>query len=290
MLSRRLKQAVTRILAPLIGALSRWGVSPNVLTVASLVPAAAAALLAAGHRLLAAGIVLLAGSSLDMLDGAVAKASGKTSSRGAFLDSTIDRVSDSLVLGGLFWHFANTSSVSEIAVRRGSPFDAPLVSGASSFDRWGPHLAVASLVLGFLVPYIKARALSLGFTCEAGLADRPERVVIVALGLMLGRPAIGLAVLAGVSAVSAVQRFAAVWRQSEPPGAAGPERSASSAAPSAAGPPGAAASNETAQPGVAAQPGPAAQPGAAQPGAAQPGPAAQSGETASPLRPDDGGV
>ena len=224
MLSRRLKKAVTRILAPLIGALSRWGVSPNALTVASLVPAAAAALLAARHRLFAAGIVLLAGSSLDMLDGAVAKASGKTSTRGAFLDSTIDRVSDSLVLGGLFWHYVGTPAIVVVTVGKNPSFEAPLITGASHFDRWGPHLAVASLALGFLVPYIKARALSLGFTCEAGLADRPERIIIVAFGLIFGRPTIALAVLTAVSAVSAVQRFAVVWGQPEPAAAPDAER------------------------------------------------------------------
>lgn len=192
MIGRRIKQALNRILAPLAAALLKAGVTPNALTVAGLAPALAAGWLASQHRLVAAGLVLGIGSWLDLLDGAVARLGHTASPRGAFLDSTLDRVADAAVLGGMFWHLMDLGE-------------------RSGLDRWGPHLAFAAVALGLVVPYIKARAQSLGYQCDVGLADRGERLGIVVLGLLFQQVSAALAVLAAVSAISAIQRFAYVW-------------------------------------------------------------------------------
>jgi CDP-diacylglycerol--glycerol-3-phosphate 3-phosphatidyltransferase len=129
----------------------------------------------------------------DVLDGAVAKASGTASPRGAFFDSVMDRVADALVFGGVAWYLA---------------------SPASGRGGYWPLLPLTVLALSMLISYERARAESLGFDARGGLMERAERLVLLGIGLLfevLLVPILFLMVV--LTAVTAVQRFVKVWSQ-----------------------------------------------------------------------------
>ncbi|HEV2758640.1 MAG TPA: CDP-alcohol phosphatidyltransferase family protein [Acidimicrobiales bacterium] len=190
MFDKRCRAGVERSLRPVGTGLKRAGISADQLTVLGLVLSAACAV-AIGNGWLFVGWCLLAASAVpDVLDGAVAKASGTSSPRGAFFDSVVDRVSDTLVLGGLAWYLASTHS---------------------------PHAALLPLaILGAsnLVSYERARAESLGFTARGGLMERAERMIAIGLGLLFSAVLIPLLwLMLGLTILTAVQRFVMVWRQ-----------------------------------------------------------------------------
>ena len=155
---------------------------------------AALLLLARGH-LVAGAIVITLFVLLDSLDGVMARVRGGSTTFGAFLDSTLDRVADAAVFGGLAWW----------ALRS----DEPLLGG----------LLLYCLVAGSVTSYAKARAEGVGLSCDVGIAERAERLVVVLLtaGLHgLGVPhvlAAGLWLLAVASTVTVGQRVAEVRRQ-----------------------------------------------------------------------------
>ena len=190
MFDKRCRAGVERSLRPVGTGLKRAGISADQLTVLGLVLSAACAV-AIGNGWLFVGWCLLAASAVpDVLDGAVAKASGTASPRGAFFDSVVDRVSDTLVLGGVAWYLASTAS---------------------------PHTALLPLaVLGAsnLVSYERARAESLGFTARGGLMERAERMIAVGLGLLFSVILVPMLwLMLGLTMFTAVQRFVMVWRQ-----------------------------------------------------------------------------
>jgi CDP-diacylglycerol--glycerol-3-phosphate 3-phosphatidyltransferase len=198
----RFRATVESGVRPIGSRIVRTGVSADHLTATGLVLAAACAVtLASGH--LGWGVVLLAASSLpDLLDGAVAKAAGTASPRGAFFDSVADRVSDSLVLGGLAWHLAGTW--------RGY--------GPSGLGSHAAVLPFAVLAASNLVSYQRARAESLGYTARGGLMERAERVIALGFGLLFSAILLPvLEVMLALTMVTAVQRFAKVWRQASAP-------------------------------------------------------------------------
>lgn len=194
-----LRPAVTRVLTPLGRALARLGVSPNVITVLGTLGVAAGALVFYPRGQLFLGSVVITFFVLaDMLDGVLARMLGSGSTWGAFLDSTLDRVGDAAIFSGLILWFMATGEGVLAAV------------------------ALFCLVAGAVVSYAKARAEGLGLTCDVGLAERSERlvVVLVAAGLGgLGVPhvlAAGLWLLAAASAYTVVQRIVHVYRQTVP--------------------------------------------------------------------------
>ena len=193
MLDKRWRDDFERGLKPVGSGLARSGLSPDLLTAAGLVFAAATAV-AIGLGEFQFGLLLLALSALpDLLDGAVAKASGRASARGAFFDSVADRVADALVLGGVAWHLSVTQG-----------------GGA-------PVLAFAVAALAMLVSYERARAESLGFLGKGGLMERAERIILLGLAFLF--PALLIPVLwvmLVLTTITAVQRFALVWRQATP--------------------------------------------------------------------------
>ena len=193
MLDKKWRDDFERGLKPVGTGLARSGLSPDLLTAAGLVFAAATAVVVAVGEF-RWGFVLLALSALpDVLDGAVAKASGRASARGAFFDSVSDRVADAFVLGGVAWHLSVTEG-----------------GGA-------PVLAFAVAALAMLVSYERARAESLGFSGKGGLMERAERLLL--LGLAFLAPAFLIPILwvmLVLTALTAVQRFVLVWRQATP--------------------------------------------------------------------------
>lgn len=203
MFDKQCRTAVERSLRPLGSGLGRTGITANQLTVAGLVISAATAA-AVGGGWLGLGAALLALSAVpDLLDGAVAKASGTASPRGAFLDSVVDRVGDTLVLGGMAWYLAGAE---------------------------GGHAAVLPLaVVGAsnLVSYERARAESLGFTARGGLMERAERMILIGIALVFSPVMVAILwLLLALTLFTAVQRFVMVWRQASPSSPRTSERSA----------------------------------------------------------------
>lgn len=178
----------------LMSVLGRIPVTPNQITVVGVALTFVAAVLAALGYLRWAGVVLIFAGTFDILDGALARSSGRSYPYGAFLDSTLDRYSEGAIYIGLAAYFAS--------------MDGPL-------QRWLLLSTVAALAGSFLVSYVRARAQSLGFTCESGLFARPERVVATVVGLIFGGVVLYVVVflLAILTNLTALQRIREVWLQ-----------------------------------------------------------------------------
>lgn len=190
MFDKHLRARVEQGLRPVGTNLRRTGITADHLTILGVAMAGAAAV-AIGAGALRGGFLLLVATAIpDVLDGAVAKASGTASARGAFFDSVSDRLSDSLLLGGVAWYLATTQP-GRIAV-----------------------LPMAVLAASMLISYERAKAESLGFDARGGVMERAER--LVALGFALVFDSLLVAVLwlmLVLTVVTAIQRFASVWMQ-----------------------------------------------------------------------------
>jgi CDP-diacylglycerol--glycerol-3-phosphate 3-phosphatidyltransferase len=204
-LTKLLRTTVRKITLPIGRLLARLGLTPNAVTVLGFVVVTVASGLIATHHLIVGGIVTLAGGVIDALDGAVARGSGHITKRGAFLDSSLDRLSDGLIFGALAWHFASASGTGGLTSTNW--FD-PLAGGLL--------LALMSLVFGLTTSYLRARAEGLGYECSVGIAERSERILIVSIGLIFPSLLIwALILIAIASVVTVVQRFLHVWKQTK---------------------------------------------------------------------------
>lgn len=191
------------VFSPLARALVRAGVSPNVVTVVSTlaISITALVLLPQGY-LVTTVVVVVVLAFADSVDGLMAREMGRNTAFGAYLDSTMDRVSDAAMFLGLAWYLM-----------------------AQPEERWqgiGLALGMACVVLGMLVSYARARAESLGISAKAGIAERTDRLVIAGVGTLavgLGAPvvvlviALGLLVVANV--ITVIQRSVVVYRASQ---------------------------------------------------------------------------
>jgi len=177
-----------------MAALGRTPLTPNQVTVVGLGLTFLAAGLAAFGQLRWAGVVLIFAGTCDILDGALARSTKASYPYGAFLDSTLDRYSEGAVYLGLAAYFVT--------------IDPPL-------QEWLILATLAALAGSFLVSYVRARAQSLGFACKTGLFQRPERVVLTVIGLLLGGWWLyGIVfLLAIVTNITALQRIREVWLQ-----------------------------------------------------------------------------
>ena len=192
MFDGKFRAPIDKAMKPVGDGLRRTGLTPDHLTIVGLVVGAAAAV-AIGAGELRIGLVLAILAALpDLLDGALARASGAASQRGAFFDSTVDRITDALLMGGIAWHLASTESAHMAML----PF---AVMGVSS-----------------LISYQRAKAESLGLEAKGGLLERAERIVLICLGLLFEVLLIPLLwVMLVLSCVTAVQRFVKVGRHAD---------------------------------------------------------------------------
>jgi CDP-diacylglycerol--glycerol-3-phosphate 3-phosphatidyltransferase len=167
--------------------------TPNAISMVGLIGNLAAAVLVLQEYFFLGGVAFIAGSVMDTLDGRYARISGKGTLFGAFLDSTLDRVEEGLVLTAIAAYFAE----------RGDEFAAAM--------------CVVVVLGSLMVSYTRARAEALGVECKVGLATRPVRVVILSIGLVFAKGAgifdvellaPAIYVMAGLTAVTVVQR---VW-------------------------------------------------------------------------------
>ena len=190
MLSRSLKPAVTRLITPVAASALRIGITPNAVTWVGAVGVIASALFFYPRGDFFLGTAVIAFFALsDLFDGTMARISKAGASKwGSFLDSTIDRVTDSAILLGVSIYLINNDDQLSFVV-------------------------IATLVTGMLVPYIRAKAESFSVECSGGIAERTERLIMAMSAIALdglGVPYVlagGMWLLAGLGAVTVVQRM-----------------------------------------------------------------------------------
>ena len=192
------------------GVISRLGIHPNVLTITGFLGSTLTGIaLAVGSFFLAALLMILSGTC-DILDGYVARKSGKMTRFGAFLDSTLDRYSDLFPLAGLAFYFSGGGAMVQNV---GS-------EPAKSAYPWTVLIICLAMLGAFMVSYTRARAEGLGINCNIGFMQRPERTVLLIMGCLVGSlPKIGLLLvqimlilLALFSNITAIHRFIHVYR------------------------------------------------------------------------------
>jgi CDP-diacylglycerol--glycerol-3-phosphate 3-phosphatidyltransferase len=200
MFSRRIQQRARQLVAAIVRPLARLGITPNMVTLLGLLLSIVTAIVIASGSIVAGGACILFAGIFDMFDGAMARVRNAATTFGAFLDSTLDRYSESIILGGLLYY----------ALQRPGLHEA-LWPWANE-QQWMIILIFAAAVGSLMVSYAKARAEGLGLECKTGLLARPERVVILAIGLLTGTTIWALTLLALFSHVTAVERIVHVWR------------------------------------------------------------------------------
>ena len=191
---RALSNYVETPVALLMG---RMGLTPNLVTIIGLLIAGVSAYLIGVGLWWAGGLVALFAGIFDMFDGALARNTGRASDFGALLDSTIDRVSEAVVLLGVLAYYL------------------------ASDNDWGAMLVYAALVGSIMVSYMRARSEGLGIECKVGMMQRPERVALTGLGLIVAHwipvvMLIVLGVIAALTTVTAIHRLVHTWRMLEP--------------------------------------------------------------------------
>ncbi|HEU4330918.1 MAG TPA: CDP-alcohol phosphatidyltransferase family protein [Lapillicoccus sp.] len=198
MLNRLLRETWTKVMTPIATLFLRLGISPDVVTIVGTVGVCVGALAFYPRGQLLVGTLVIAVFIFsDNVDGVMARMSGRQGPWGAYLDSTLDRVGDAAIFGGLVLYFAGVQQ-----------------------NVLGAGFALACLILGFVVSYSKARAEGLGMTANVGIAERADRLLVALVttfAVGLGAPAWVLVVVLGLlsvaSLVTVIQRMVAVRRQ-----------------------------------------------------------------------------
>lgn len=183
------KFAAAKITGPLVPLLLKTKLTPDIVTWIGLFINIIATVFIATNHLLIGGILILLSGLFDILDGALARYTNKTTRFGALLDSTFDRLSEALSLFGLLLLYINGGHTLEIL------------------------LIFIVMVGSFLISYIRARSEGLNIDNRAGLFTRSERVILLALGLMVNQVLITLIILAIFTFITTVQRLVYVWQQ-----------------------------------------------------------------------------
>jgi len=177
------------VVDPIGAFLNRLGIAPNTLTSAGLVGNLIGAMFLAQGKFLIGGLIILAMGPLDALDGTMARLRGEASDFGAFVDSVTDRYIELLIYGGLLAHY----------LQQADTFMSGLV-----------FIATAGSIM---VSYVKARAETLGFEAKWGILTRAERFLVLVPSLVLNHPTVGIAIVAVLANIPALQRIYVVRRQ-----------------------------------------------------------------------------
>ena len=176
---------------PIARVLIALHISPNAITTAGFFVSVGAACLLSEGEIVIGGIIMLAGAIMDMFDGAVARLTNKASTFGAFLDSVLDRLGEAVVLFGLLVYYVHEG------------------------NDGGAYLAFGVVVLSVMVSYSRARAEGLNVEGDVGFMGRPERIVVMGIGLLTNYPEYAMGVIIALSAVTIAQRTAHVWRNTD---------------------------------------------------------------------------
>jgi CDP-diacylglycerol--glycerol-3-phosphate 3-phosphatidyltransferase len=185
-----LRTQATVITHPIARILEKLGLHPNTVTLFGFFLNVGASMILATGRLVLGGVFLLLASSVDSLDGALARVSGAKSRFGAFLDSTLDRLSEGALLLGLLAWLLRQNATLEI------------------------YLVFVILLGSVMVSYTRARAEGLGYDCKVGILTRLERVAVLGVGLMVGWVRPTLIFMAVFTWITVLQRVWYVYRES----------------------------------------------------------------------------
>ena len=183
------RQIFSFVLNPLAEYIVKLGIHPNVLTFSGLVGNTIGAYFLARGDFLWGGIAILLMGPIDALDGATARAKGTINPWGAFVDSTSDRWSESVIMLGLLVYYATTHATQSTV------------------------LVLLALIGSFMVSYTRARAEALGFKANVGVMTRLERYLVLAPALLFNHPEIALWIIAPLANITAVQRVLHVRKQ-----------------------------------------------------------------------------
>jgi CDP-diacylglycerol---glycerol-3-phosphate 3-phosphatidyltransferase len=188
MISNIARRLVAQPLAYIVSWVQTTGVTPNTITVIGFILTIFCAFLLAIGQFFWGGVVLFCAGFFDMLDGALARATSQSSIFGAFIDSTLDRYSESITLLGLVYFYAFTPGYSSELI-----------------------LIFLILVGSLMVSYVRARAEALNIECKGGMLQRPERVLLLIFGLVTGLLLPVLWIQAIFTNISALQRIYEVY-------------------------------------------------------------------------------
>lgn len=180
----------TFITHPIARILERLGLHPNTVTILGFVLNVGAGFVLSTGRLVLGGVLLLLASSVDALDGALARVSGAKSRFGAFLDSTLDRVSEGALFFGLLAWFAPRQAILEV------------------------YVLFLILLGSVMISYARARAEGVGYECKVGILTRFERIIVLGFALITGWVRPTLIVMAVLVWITVAQRVLYVYRES----------------------------------------------------------------------------
>lgn len=189
----KLKRTFRKFLDPITGLLASLGIPPTAVTVLGLVISIYGATVVARGSLFPGGLWLIVAGLCDVLDGQLARRRGAESKFGAFIDSTLDRIAELAYFGGIIVYY---------------------VTRPQGFGVFTLILVLTALCGSFMISYTRARLEGLGYTCRVGWLERPERMIILILGLLLGSWALFFAmmVLAVGSTITVGQRVYHGWK------------------------------------------------------------------------------
>ena len=188
------RKALARYLTqPIVRLIARTPITPNTLTVCSLLITVIAAVLIVQGYLFVAGFVVLFAGIFDILDGALARTTNRVTKFGGALDSTLDRLAEAVIFIGLLVVYARDKAIGEVA------------------------LVGVALISSLLVSYVRARAEGLGIECQVGIFTRSERIIVIVLGLLFSHfdyVLIGALIIITVFSIfTVIQRLYHVWKQ-----------------------------------------------------------------------------
>ncbi|MBG7617082.1 MAG: CDP-alcohol phosphatidyltransferase family protein [Chloroflexi bacterium] len=188
-LQKQRKGVAVRLANPIIDIIEKTGLKPDSLTIIGFILALGGAVVLAYGNLLAAAVIILIASVFDMLDGALARRINKVTKRGGFLDSSLDRLSEGAILIGIIAYFYAQEMV------------------------WGVVITAIALALSQVVSYLRAKAEVYGIDKVTGIFTRPERIVVLVLGLLINQLFIAILIIAIFSAVTTAQRMRLVLKE-----------------------------------------------------------------------------
>ena len=179
---------VSFLVNPILFLMLKVKLTPNAVTILGFIICCISAYYISAGSFLVGGLLVLFSGFLDIFDGALARKINQITDKGAFLDSTFDRLSESIVLIGLIYYFS--------------------ISNETNFVL----LTSISLVFSLLISYLRARIEGLGYNSKSGFFTRPERVLLVSLGLIFFSPELTVTLLALATAAGLFHRFLIFWR------------------------------------------------------------------------------
>jgi CDP-diacylglycerol--glycerol-3-phosphate 3-phosphatidyltransferase len=188
----QIKDRLRGLLDPVVDLLSSFGVTPMGVTLFGIVLSAVGAIFLARGSLFTAGVILIVSGLCDTVDGSLARHQGSATTFGAFIDSTGDRVMELLYFGALLFYFSGRGALGAVMM----------------------FFVLVALSGSLLTSYVRARAEGLGLECRVGWLERPERITILIIGLLLGRTVLVISILflAVMSIITVFQRILHVKR------------------------------------------------------------------------------